>query len=52
LARVYRENCTFKYKVKIGLTEGWLSSKTQITANVGEDVTKQESIYTVGRNIN
>jgi hypothetical protein len=26
--------------------------KTQTTTNVGEDVVKQEQLYTVGRNIN
>ena len=31
---------------------GWLSSKRQKIINVGEDVEKRESWYTVGRNGN
>jgi hypothetical protein len=30
----------------------WLSSRTQTTINVGEDVEKKEPSYTAGRNVN
>jgi hypothetical protein len=30
----------------------WLSSRTQITTNVGEDVGKKEPSYAVGGNVN
>ena len=34
------------------LTKGWLSSKRIQKTNVGEDVEKRESLYTVAKNVN
>jgi hypothetical protein len=49
------EKSTLKFTWKqsfISVQLEWLSSRAQITTNVGKGVAKQEPLYTVGGNVN